>query len=100
MGPRLIQLRRRYELNQSQLGELCGITKAAVSQWETGVSTPEIKKLMELRSKLDFSLDWLIAGEGEIVERSLSVTANVTERRQGDRRQGDRRERGRLNNFP
>ncbi len=100
MGPRLIQLRRRYELNQSQLGELCGITKAAISQWETGVSTPEIKKLIELRSKLDFSLDWLITGEGEIVESSLSVTANITERRQGDRRQGDRRESGRLNNFP
>ncbi|MGH8761848.1 MAG: helix-turn-helix domain-containing protein [Nitrosospira sp.] len=63
MGPRLIELRRKYRLNQNQLGELCGATEAAVSLWETGVSTPEIEKLVRLRSKLDFSLDWLITGE-------------------------------------
>lgn len=66
MGPRLIELRRKYRLNQNQLGGLCGVTEAAVLQWEMGVSTPEIEKLVKLRSKLDFSLYWLITGEEEI----------------------------------
>jgi len=93
MGPRLIQLRRRYKLNQSKLGELCGVTKAAVSQWETGISTPEIKKLIELRSKLIFSLDWLITGEGELINSSLDITADRKERRQDTRRRTCRRDR-------
>lgn len=89
MGPRLVQLRRRYRLNQSQLGELCGVTKAAVSQWETGVSTPEIEKLVRLRSKLDFSLDWLIAGE-EVTSGS-GVIPYPKERRLINRRLLNRR---------
>jgi transcriptional regulator with XRE-family HTH domain len=93
MGPRLIQLRRRYKLSQSKLGKLCGVSKAAVSQWETGISTPEIKKLIELRSKLIFSLDWLIAGEGELTPGSLDAMSNPEERRQDDRRRGGRRDR-------
>ncbi|MEP6605904.1 MAG: helix-turn-helix transcriptional regulator [Nitrosospira sp.] len=95
MGPRLIQLRRRYKLNQSRLGELCGVTKAAVSQWETGISTPEIKKLVELRSKLLFSLDWLITGEGKLIPDSLGDVADSEERRQGNRRGACRRQRQR-----
>ncbi len=90
MGPRLVQLRRRYKLNQSQLGELCGVTKAAVSQWETGISMPEINKLVELRSKLVFSLDWLITGEEGIVNFA-DVMPLGDDRRRGDRRSGDRR---------
>lgn len=99
MGPRLIELRRKYKLNQSQLGEMCGVSKAAVSQWETGVSTPEIKKLLIIRSKLAFSFDWLITGEGEINGGlDLDITHAAMERRQRtrrdsryDRRQMDRR---------
>ncbi len=91
MGPRLIQLRHRYKINQSRLGELCGVTKGAVSQWETGISMPEIKKLVELRTKLLFSLDWLITGEGELAN---SVPGdNPNERRQDNRRQACRRDR-------
>jgi transcriptional regulator with XRE-family HTH domain len=64
-----------------------------VSQWEAGISTPEIKKLIELRSKLNFSLDWLIAGEGELTLGSLDAVANPEERRQDDRRRGGRCDR-------
>ncbi len=82
MGPRLIQLRRRYQLSQTRLGELCGVSKPAVSQWETGKSCPEIKKLVELRSKLIFSLDWLITGEGEMINESLDNTVARKDQRQ------------------
>ncbi|SEP37039.1 helix-turn-helix domain-containing protein [Nitrosovibrio sp. Nv6] len=91
IGTRLTQLRLRYKLNQSQLGELCGVTKAAVSQWEKETSMPEISKLIKLRSKLFFSLDWLITGEEEVMLRP------VIERRQYNRRQWNRRFSDRFN---
>ncbi|SFW27092.1 helix-turn-helix domain-containing protein [Nitrosovibrio sp. Nv17] len=95
MGSRIIQLRRRYKFSQSRLGELCGVTKAAVSQWETGASTPELKKLLMIRSRLDFSLDWLMTGEGEMMNGVYPrATGGAVERRLKDRRsmqQHDRR---------
>lgn len=91
MGPRLIQLRRKYKLSQSKLGELCGVSKAAVCQWETGGSMPEIKKLLELRSQLDFSLDWLLTGEGNPPLSDLAVAPQAEERRFAQRRITHRR---------
>ncbi|MGH8761850.1 MAG: helix-turn-helix domain-containing protein [Nitrosospira sp.] len=99
MGPRLVQLRRRYGLNQSQLGELCGVTKAAVSQWETGVSAPEMERLVRLRSKLDFSLDWLITGEEEVSRSGvISKERRLINRRLLNRRLLNRRKINRLLN--
>lgn len=97
MGPRLIELRRKYKLSQTQLGEICGVSKAAVSQWETGVSTPEIRKLLIIRSKLAFSFDWLITGEGEIDSDFISAGKERRQRTRRDsrydRRKMDRRGR-------
>ncbi|PTR05347.1 transcriptional regulator with XRE-family HTH domain [Nitrosospira sp. Nsp5] len=85
IGSRIVQLRREYSLTQSRLGEMCGVTKAAVSTWENGVAMPEIKKLLIIRSKLVFSFDWLITGEGEM-SRAFDIMANFTERRHASRR--------------
>jgi transcriptional regulator with XRE-family HTH domain len=96
IGSRLVQLRNKYKLTQSQLGELCGVSKAAVSAWENGVATPEIKKLLIIHSLFAFSFDWLIAGEGQM-ERT-EPAANTSERRSMSRRnalQYDRRKVGR-----
>lgn len=91
MGPRLIQLRRKYKLSQARLGELCGVSKAAVSQWETGGAMPEIKKLLELRLHLDFSLDWLLTGEGDLSSQELGHASHPEERRHYQRRAVHRR---------
>lgn len=91
IGVRLTQLRLRYNLNQSQLGQLCGVTKAAVSQWEKEISIPEISKLIILRSRLSFSLDWLLSGEEEVISKP------AVERRQRTRRKWNRRVSDRLN---
>jgi transcriptional regulator with XRE-family HTH domain len=91
MGPRLIELRRRYKLSQTKLGEWCGVSKAAVSQWETGGAMPEIRKLLELRSQLDFSLDWLLTGEENPPPSNPADASQPEERRFMHRRSGHRR---------
>jgi transcriptional regulator with XRE-family HTH domain len=91
MGPRLIELRRRYKLSQTKLGELCGVSKAAVSQWETGGAMPELRKLLELRAHLDFSLDWLLTGEEHPSSDEQAAASQPEERRLSQRRAGHRR---------
>lgn len=65
IGTRLRQLRKANNLSGDKFGELCGVTKGMVSQWETGDTTPPTDRLLELHKHLEFSFDWLLNGEGE-----------------------------------
>lgn len=63
IGARLRELRNSMELNQEQFGEICGVTKGMVSQWELDIVTPPTDRLMEIHKKHPFSFDWLLNGE-------------------------------------
>lgn len=69
MGARIIRLRKAQKpepLSQEALGALCGVTKSAVSQWESDTTAPNLQTILQLRSRLRFSLDWLLTGEGDM----------------------------------
>lgn len=65
IGARIRQLRLKNKLSQSNFGDICGVSKGMVSQWESGQSTPTTEKLIQLQRKLNFSLDWLLLGKPE-----------------------------------
>lgn len=44
-GKALAQLRAEHGLGQADVAATCGISKSAVSEWETGKSTPRIEHL-------------------------------------------------------
>lgn len=67
IGSRLRQLRKANKLSGEKFGELCGVTKGAVSQWESDQVAPPTDRLLELRTHLPFSFDWLLDGEGSPV---------------------------------
>ena len=48
LAERIKQLRQAHGMTQEQLAKRCGVTKSAVSQWETG-STANIKPQVFLR---------------------------------------------------
>lgn len=59
-------LRRRMGVTQEQLGGLCGVSKAAVAQWEGGYTTPTTDKLRALAGLCGVSLDWLVSDDSTI----------------------------------
>lgn len=64
MGDRIRQLRIARGLTQSQLGELCDVTKSAVSQWEDGsTSNIKLQTFMKLCLALQTDPEYLIWGE-------------------------------------
>ena len=74
LGTRLIQLRLANDFSQEKVGDICGVTKSAVSQWESDSTIPETSKLLLLRERIEFSLDWLLTGESAtIMELSKPV---------------------------
>ena len=63
IGARLRQLRKANKLSGERFGDLCGVTKGTVSQWESDLTTPMLDRLIDLHKHLDFSFDWLLDGK-------------------------------------
>ena len=57
LGRILAENRRKRGITQDELAEFMGVSKAAVSKWETEVSYPDIMLLPRLASYFDISID-------------------------------------------
>ena len=73
MGIRISNLRKAAQLTQTELADRLGISFQAVSNWERGLSMPDISKLAELASLLNVTVDALLGGQtgGQTVRRLL-----------------------------
>lgn len=67
MGARIRALRAHLVISGDKFGELCGVTRGAVSQWENDLTRPTLDNLMKLREQRRFSVDWILTGDGEMV---------------------------------
>ena len=56
----IFRLRHDKKITQERLAEFIGVTKASVSKWETGQSTPDISLLPQLAAFFDVTVDELI----------------------------------------
>lgn len=67
IGSRIRKLRESHNLSQERFGELCGgLTKGAISQWESNLVTPPVDRLLQLKQQLEFSLEWIYTGKYDI----------------------------------
>ena len=66
---RIAQARKAAGLSQEQLGEKLGVSRQAISKWESGAANPDVAYLAAMCRELGVSSDWLLLGEepGEAV---------------------------------
>lgn len=64
LGARLRARRETVGLTQEKLAKHCGVSRAAVAQWEAGVTRPGLDNLVRAAKALDVWLSWLTAGDG------------------------------------
>ncbi len=57
---KLTQLRKSQNMTQEQLAEKLGVSRQAVSRWESGDSTPDMNNLLGLCDLFSVSSDYLI----------------------------------------
>ena len=62
---RLLHARKIRGMNQEALAEKIGVSRQAVSKWETGDAQPDYTKLIALADALEVSLDYL-CGRDEV----------------------------------
>ena len=63
LGERIAQLRRQAGLSQEQLGDLLGVSRQAVSKWESGQTSPDLQYVLALCQQFQVTSDWLLTGQ-------------------------------------
>ena len=63
LSEKIVYCRRRSGLTQEALAEKLGVSRQAVSKWETGDAVPELGKLPLLAGAFGATADWLLSGE-------------------------------------
>ena len=56
-------LRKQAGMSQEQLAEKLGVSRQAVTKWETGAGIPDIENIMAISALFDISIDDLLSNE-------------------------------------
>ena len=76
LGNKLAEARKKQNLTQEQLAERLGVTRQAVSRWESDTAYPETDKIVRMAQILDVSCDYLL--QDGVDEKGRPVTPTVT----------------------
>ena len=69
--------RKELKLTQEDVAQFVGVSRAAVSKWEQGLSYPDITLLPKLAMLLDLTIDSLLGYQPQLTaKRSPSCTAS------------------------
>lgn len=60
---RIFQARKAKGLSQEDLAELVGVSRQAVSKWETGEAMPDMEKMIALCQALELDMEYLALGK-------------------------------------
>lgn len=76
---KLYELRRASGMSQEELAEKLGVSRQAVSKWESGATQPELSKLIELSKIYQVSVDALLSLEHAKEPQDSSPAAPAAE---------------------
>lgn len=71
-GEKLSKLRKEKNITQEQLAERLGVSRQAISKWESNAAFPETEKLIRMSELFNCSLDYLLKDSIESEELSES----------------------------
>ncbi|MFO7612870.1 MAG: helix-turn-helix domain-containing protein [Clostridia bacterium] len=74
LNEKILFCRKKSGLSQEDLAQRIGVSRQAVSKWETGDSEPEVGKLLLLSETFGVSLDWLLSREGISDDKDAAIS--------------------------
>ena len=86
LSGKILYCRKKAGLSQEALAEKLGVSRQAVSKWETGEAVPELSKLVLLAAAFGVTTDWLLSEsepEPEPVEPPANSAAGTAENTPG-----------------
>ncbi len=76
IAERLQDLRKKAGYSQEQVAEMLGISRQAVSKWESGQGKPDIENIIKLTEVYSVSADYILLGSEK------EVTVSVEKKRE------------------
>lgn len=67
LGEKIMMLRKQQGWSQEELANRLDVTRQSVSKWESGMSVPELEKIIRLSEVFDVTTDFLLREEGEVL---------------------------------
>ena len=68
-GKKIAKYRNRKHMTQAELGKIVGLSSTAISNYETGYSTPRTDKLMKIAEALDINIKYLLDDDPVCIEK-------------------------------
>ena len=83
VGSNICMLRKSIGITQMELADKLGISFQAVSNWERGLSMPDISKLGELSELFKVSIDEILGNSGGVLDgkRTSAIAESLLENR-------------------
>ena len=87
VADRIQNLRKIKGISQEQLAEAIGVSRQAVSKWESEQSTPDLEKIVLMSNFFDVTTDYLLKGieptneinhmtVGDVIDNKILTGAN------------------------
>lgn len=78
IGKKIVNLRLSKNLTQEKLAEKLGITRQTLSNWESDITSPDLKQAKKLCSIFCVSLDELVGNDLNVIQEKLINTEKLT----------------------
>lgn len=75
-GENLKNIRKQRSITQEELAEALGVSRQAISKWESGNGYPETEKLIIISKTLNISIDYLL-NDASVMEEKETEEKNV-----------------------
>jgi transcriptional regulator with XRE-family HTH domain len=76
---KLKSIRKQARMSQEQLAEKLGVSRQAVTKWETDAGIPDIENIMAISALFDISIDELLSNERGAKKTTEYLFESVTE---------------------
>ena len=86
LGEKLSKLRKENNYTQEQLADVLGVSRQAISKWESNITYPETVKLIRMSELFDCSLDYLLKDEIESDNKISTDDAILFRKRLGEKK--------------
>ena len=79
LGDKLSKLRKENNYTQEQLADILGVSRQAISKWESDTAFPETERLIRISELYGCSLDYLLKDEADIPPKADTADCPVEE---------------------
>lgn len=76
---KLKSIRKQTGMSQEKLAEKLGVSRQAVTKWETDMGIPDIENIMAVSALFDISIDELLGNEKEMKKQADYLFESITE---------------------